>query len=641
MPTSPLIFLPAPQNSIRVFKEDNALPSIYNIYPFDVASYDQHTLPSQMHYPYQQKARFNDQITLMFHTQYEEGAGSFKPYLEILDYNDNVVLNITSDPMYYKGQVINPYMTYQPPASTTSYPLKSDLFSFKFGQFLDVTNANTGIYRVKVVNTHSSLPYETWMSEPILLFDNVQRTILVEANNNSNKDLWIIDGWDGGYIPTASIRLEGDYRSLQNQAYVKSYRKQNFLLNQTVAYTWRQFELHLGDMSEGLPEYMLETVSNLLLMDNMRIENKYFMLKKEGDEGNILNVKDPKTVPLLTATAIIEEKYAYQNAISGNTLTLFTLDEGFDARAIAPFKMSDGIDVISFAEDVFYSLSDLDDYVTYINETVIPAEGITGYAYRDGYSIIYKLGAGEMFNSVYSLYYDNFIYDKYLKIPCYVPDTTAPAAQRRLFFDATTSHIGTPYLISDNGSGQIQFYSAASRAYVQLDHDSEPIVYVFFKNDLKQIGLNSDVSTSASRIRTFGGDAIEGNWPNTLEVLSIRNQTMNYFEIPTLPQSLISITITNCSINTISRIFNGVNLLNLKTIDISNSPLYSTYKNELSSSAVDELFNDFYTNTPVRPSGFGKTIRIRNYYTPLAPPTSASSTARAALTTDLYFITTD
>ena len=646
MAVTPFIFLPAPQNSIRLYKQNNAIAPIYTIKPFDLASYDQHTLSTQLAYPYQQKAKFGDQQTIMLHTQYEEGAGAFKPYLEIINSSGDVVFTITTDPLYYKGQVINENFTYTAPASTTTYPLKSDLFAFKFGQLFDNISANTGVYYIRVTNTHSSLPYEIWISEPIFLYDDYPNTILIEANNNSNKDYWIINGWDNDYIPTSSIRVEGNYKSLVNNAYIKQYRKQNFLLNQTTSYNWRQFELHLGDTSEGIPEYMLDSITNILLMDNLKIENKYFVLKKDGnDDGSVLNVKDPKTVPLMTATGIIEEKYVYANAISNNTLTLFTLSEleALGAAAITPFKMSDGIDVISFDHSAFYTTTDIDNYVEYINTTVIPAEGITGYAYRNDYSVVYRLGEGELFNSVYSEYYDDFLYNKFLRIPMVNPSYSGGAATKRRLnidlSDALYPNIGTPYIVTDNGTGQVLFRRENQHDYVQLDGTENPIVHIFFKDDISWMYFNSIADSTYAKIQTLGSTTIQGSFPNVIKLLRFLNQDMQNFNIPALKPSLIFFAIENCSVYTLERLFNGVNLPNLSIIAIQN--LGTDFRNNLTSTDTDYIFNDFNSSTPTHPSSGSRYILVRNFITPLAPPTSASLAARSALATAGYIISTD
>jgi len=298
---------------------------------------------------YVQKFQFSDAITLQFHIQYDAGAAL--PALYICDrYDphtgkfhvvgapaDNSLVGGTYDfntvygsgaGLYCKGTQVISGNNYYNPFDGTTTPLLTVTYSFSCN---DIGLSTKGTYYFLFVNQslHPTVNNYLW-SEPVYFTDILPYTILINSQYNSNKSgnintyiaLWNTD--DGilinHYYPTFNVRVEG-YLIPENPKGINvGYLQQAYDQQQIMALFKRMKKLCIGEISQGIPDYLLETVTSAIIADSFWIDkpNNSFIIFNPSAQTSLTDIwklKRNDAYALVTGSCILMQRYDGQNAI--------------------------------------------------------------------------------------------------------------------------------------------------------------------------------------------------------------------------------------------------------------------------------------------------------------------------------------
>lgn len=221
-------------------------------------------------------------------------------------------------------------MVYTNPVTGAMTELMSSLWAFSFEDLAGIV-PDGGVYYLRLDNAIPSADTIQYYSEPLLVSNTHPDTILVQFTYNTNvaaKNV-VINEWfsrDGSaYGPVFGIRAEGYV--LPSKSGPKGinigYFQQGYNPIQIKTQQKRFFDLHLGDISLGVPWYMLEMVTEALMADNVAIindadTNAYsYVLYNSGSGGSLTDiwkVKGSDVNPLLHASCNLMQRSDMQAA---------------------------------------------------------------------------------------------------------------------------------------------------------------------------------------------------------------------------------------------------------------------------------------------------------------------------------------
>lgn len=282
-------------------------------------------LPFQQRVNYFQKSITSDLISLQFHIN-----NGYTALLYVTDIRQKVVaaIDLNAAPTVKGVQVItgNDYID---PFTSVVTPLRTWQWAFNWVDFIAdlVPDKPDSIYYIKLVVNDGSTDKE-YYSEPILLRTSVldywdweigiRNTIYIEAQYNSNRAQntnVVVGGWfsDFGAGPVPWVfqtaqRVEGYVLPMDMKAVNLGYLQQNynqlFISGQQVPMR----VLKIGELSTGIPDYLLQMVTELLLADTFFINGTWYKISggsSQAAPADMWKSKRDDNYPLLYANTVI------------------------------------------------------------------------------------------------------------------------------------------------------------------------------------------------------------------------------------------------------------------------------------------------------------------------------------------------
>lgn len=305
-----------------------AIPSGLNV--LGQASYLQTIQNWQATIPYWQKIASDDELAILVHTQASLATPITNPKLYICDQylNEISAIDLSLAP-YNKGTqfvsantIINPY------TQSLNY-LLSTLWVFKFSDFTaDLGDSDFYYLRLDNYNQDTATVATVCYSEPLLVRATHDNTLKFDFNyntSNAQKNA-LISGWYDDYptntipySPVFSQRCEGYIYPLDIKALNIGYLQQSYLQNQLRTLQQRTWTLKLGEISTGIPDYMLEKVTEVMLADNVTIDGYPYILYNPSSSSNLADLWKVRgagdAAPLRYAATAIMEKTDAQKAL--------------------------------------------------------------------------------------------------------------------------------------------------------------------------------------------------------------------------------------------------------------------------------------------------------------------------------------
>ena len=285
---------------------------------------------------YNQKFMMDDTITIMMHTSVSDpyNPATDNPKLYLCDANGKVLTAYTtalaSAPIYKGYQFIagNNYLS----DSGSVTPLVTSLWMFSF---TDLGITIGGIYYLKLVTfTNPATIAQVLYSEPILVSNMALETRLFEYKYNSNSAInnFVLGGWYDDYptntMPTQvyfNLRVEAFKTALDSKALLIGYKQQSYNPVQINTILKRAWTLHIGDISLGVPEYMIEKVGYAITADKWIFDGYGYILPFDGSSTqltDLFKIQETDVNPLRTATVPIQEQSDSQRALGNGRETI-------------------------------------------------------------------------------------------------------------------------------------------------------------------------------------------------------------------------------------------------------------------------------------------------------------------------------
>jgi hypothetical protein len=257
----------------------------HQVLPMDANYGNQATL-------YYAKNLMTDPVTMQFHTVYDYGGAAVAaPTLFITDVNQKVIasINLNAAP-YFKGTNVLPGNLFTDAYSGAQYQLQSNTWNFTWSLFASyITPGN--IYSLMLTVPALMGATKTYYSEPILLYASVYDSWLNQGNltntqlfaaqyksNRAGSTNVIVSGWYNNYptntipyFPTFYCRCEARVKKFDPKLINIGYLSGNYQQIAVWAQKIQQRMLKLGENSLGIPDYMLDIITELLTSDQVSI----------------------------------------------------------------------------------------------------------------------------------------------------------------------------------------------------------------------------------------------------------------------------------------------------------------------------------------------------------------------------------
>ena len=291
--------------------------------------YDDYVGDWQNHPPYQQKVLNTDNLTIMVKTQLGSGGSGNYPQLYICDHNkvkiDTVDLN---EAPYLKGVQHIAGDNFNDPYTGSSAPMQTACWSFNFNDFVTQIPKG-GIFYLRLDNVDTVGPVTTsYYSEPLFVsnvWDDTRLITFFYNSDNAEKNI-VVGGWfddfDIGstipYNPVFSLRVEGVITNEAPKGINIGYLQQSYNQLQIKTNQKRIRTLKLGEISIGIPDYLLEMAIEAIQADNVFIDNYGYILFGANSDNlsEIVKMKRPNDAwPLVMAECALMERYEEQRAL--------------------------------------------------------------------------------------------------------------------------------------------------------------------------------------------------------------------------------------------------------------------------------------------------------------------------------------
>jgi len=330
--------------------------------PYGVSGIQSWQFPAK----YYQKLLFSDNIVIQMHTQYaisDSGVSRLcpPPLMYLCDYYDpntgayhvigaatnnttvgsSIDLNVAP---YFKGSQLISGNDYTNPYTGSVDPLASYMWSFNFEDLSLDSPANEGaIFYVLFVNrsyeTYPTVAYQYLFSEPFMVRESklsYSPTLYLESGYNANvggdKNI-VITGWyddyptnSSSYSPVFTKRFEGYIIDFDPKAVNVGYLQQMYDQQQVFTQQKRMKILKVGELSLGIPPYLLEMITTSILSDMWIIDRYSYICFNPSSQTTLSDIwktrrDDNRT--LLYANTPIMERYSAQAAIVSPTPDMF------------------------------------------------------------------------------------------------------------------------------------------------------------------------------------------------------------------------------------------------------------------------------------------------------------------------------
>jgi len=276
--------------------------------------------PAQQYY---QKIGLNDTITIMVHVQ--GGSSIAKLYLCDKYQQEISTIDLNVAP-YFKGGQSLAGNTWTAVSTGTSYPLNSYLFSFTPSAFTDIVDGE--FYYIRCDNEMTGEDTLSYWSEPLNIATDHPDTMLFTFTYNSNvarKNI-IIGGWYNDFPfnsdPYSAVfyqRCEALVSVFVPKVINVGYVKQSYSQVQIKTDQVSTFTLKVGEVSIGIPYYMLQMITEALLADKLTIDDFPYIVfnpQSQTSLSDLWKIKDSEIAPLIFASTTIALVSESQNAIA-------------------------------------------------------------------------------------------------------------------------------------------------------------------------------------------------------------------------------------------------------------------------------------------------------------------------------------
>jgi hypothetical protein len=299
---------------------------------------------------YYQKVCFDDDIAIQMHTQhavsiaatsyvcpppemflcdrYDPNTGTFHVIGAAADNTtsgSSVNLNVAP---YLKGRQMITDNFFANPFTGASDQLNTSLWSFNFTDLGVITG---GIYYILFVNysyeTYPTVVSQYLFSEPLSVLLHHRNTLYFETSynaNNARKNV-VVSGWYDdyptnsiSYSPVFPLRCEGYILDQDPKAINIGYLQQLYDQNQIFTEQKRMKVLKVGELSTGIPQYMLEMVTAAILSDLWTIDGYSYICFNPSPQTSLSDMwksKRDDNWTLLFASTPIMERFEAQGAI--------------------------------------------------------------------------------------------------------------------------------------------------------------------------------------------------------------------------------------------------------------------------------------------------------------------------------------
>ena len=196
---------------------------------------------------YFQKWQTNDNFQLQFITE------GLSIDVKIIDCNQSVIDTITMTPVV-DPVIINPMQCFQGTVDCS------------------VMTAGKVYYILATFGTGGTA--KEFISEPMLLANDWENTLLVESSNDTNqKDIV----WSSGF--TTKIRVEGNIQKFKPDSKFTNYEDQPLNVTFIDGQANRGYELFIGG-EQGTPDWLIDKINRMLLLDNVNIDGYAYQISE-------------------------------------------------------------------------------------------------------------------------------------------------------------------------------------------------------------------------------------------------------------------------------------------------------------------------------------------------------------------------
>lgn len=611
----------------QVSQWDTLYSDVSGFYQFDQRPFADSSMFWQTPKSYLAKKAFIDKNTVIVNTAQIGAAPTTWPELILVGPSSSFPI---FDYVYGNG-AIRTNMTYTDPNTGVSYPMDSYQWQFYFNDI--ITEAGCYYLEMTIYGDEAKTVSQKFLSEPILISETHLGCVLIESKYNTNrvKERVIVAGWADGLVPTFQHRVEGMPLLYNPKANYISYLQQNYLNTQLNVDSWRTFKFKLGEISTGVPSYLVEKVSKSFEADEFKIDGKPFILDIDNSTGlqSLWDSLDPEASNLTWSSAPIREKYLNEQVYFSITPT--EAIEIFEADAypfaVTPFKLNTGDRVISADCWVADDNGEYNDYIAYLNGL-----GAGGIFSRVGQTTIYTPVSGltPSLIGVVEVFYDFFTI-------AYAGTGTG------LRNGYAFAGVGAKQVIDWGDGTAFEYQSSVTGATIPVPHTFT----VALSPTSARVFHNNAIGT----LRWFDNGSI---YPVSGIFLSGITDTLpsglGTFDVRYCPQFGVAFggalmidfaTIPNVIFFRVAECAGLTNISSVMTEPLDNIFNFFVFFNPLNSTEVDAIFNAF-TATVWNGTTAGGTIDTKCAPTqPPAAPTAASSAARAALNIASWTVTTD
>lgn len=601
-----------------------------NYIPWELTNYEGSIRSFQTPIAFQQPWQNNDVIFLQIHAQ--QNAIAAKPLIRLLDH----LYNKVGADINYLETVSNPNNIYYDDSGNT---IVLDTFDFKLN-LTTLLGGNNGIYYLQIINQDDNGNSETLTSETQRILPVQKGTVLIQYSDNINKLEMIVSGLR--FYPVFTYRVHADVRKMSWKAVMMSYLGQgydNVTLNSD-SYIWNDFQVGVGGVL--VPDYVLNTLSNIFIRDNIQIQGvKKQSVVSNGTSQDIWNIKRDSNSPLCSASTPIRElrktdTYAFA---AQSTVVLFNsyLSSNALPYAIGHYRMIFNGSPINMQAQVFYTTADETAYLTFLNGTVAPANGMTGSFNKIAGQFIYTCGVGELLRV-----FSPVVYVKISVLSVFVQNTIVTSGHSIQSFQYY-SFGGTQVI--DWGDATIQEYTSTGSLPNAHNYDGggSPLsanysINIFHNDAMTSLRIIDAINVAGSVYGSSYGSSytdssnvsiltnLTGVLPSSLIQLILIGDfsALSAFDITPLNYCQTTLKTLQISANVVAWKNGATTGFFTMLTNFNNLNTIFWNGNALPASTIDAEFNNFplFNSFPTGGAFFTRG------QTPPAPPTSASLAAR-------------
>ncbi len=312
--------------NIAILPLSNSIP-IYPLYPSFPGINGQDNYSNviqdwQSKLPYLYKAQYGDQILILLHSN----LGTNPPQLFLCDKFKNIItgVNLNIQPFYKNLQTLA-NNNYTDPYSGEVFPLRTTMWNFAFS---DLMISSPDTYYLKLINPSiGAAPAVSFFSEPISVNAVQWNTHIIQFSYNTNnfsKNVYI-NGWYNDYpdnvsqfFPVFSQRVEGYWLPASSKVVNIGYLQQLYQQLQIKTQQMQFWKFKPGELSLGIPWYLLQMITEALLADTVFIDGYKVILYNPGSSESLTDiwkVKDDDNMALIKAEVLLMTTYLAQSAL--------------------------------------------------------------------------------------------------------------------------------------------------------------------------------------------------------------------------------------------------------------------------------------------------------------------------------------